>query len=331
MTHVSTAQSFSASRDQDITDIKAVIAGETRSFKNGDFEAWKSYWLKDERTHEVYVSEIAGLSVVRGWDNVCKHMQHVFENDLRCLKIHYEQFNMAVHLDVDSAWATFDGTATNPDGSLTETYETRILHSTAEGWKIAYSNVVVKRGEVASGTTVAVDGQGKVIWATQEALQTLKTHPFFRISAGKLRADRRDWDKVLQSALANASQYHGHFELTRFVEENGGPFRCPVVLGENDEGCVAVVCLNVRDGATYLEFDLDAMVERRLTVAQAVFGLSDGQTRIARHIASGQGLKDAAEELSISVNTARTHLARLYEKTGVNSQTALVRLLLSVG
>ena len=72
-------------------------------------------------------------------------------------------------------------------------------------------------------------------------------------------------------------------------------------------------------------------VDRRLSVAQVVFGLSDGQLRIARHIADGEGLKTAAEAQGISVNTARTHLARLYEKTGVSSQTALVRLLLSVG
>lgn len=66
-------------------------------------------------------------------------------------------------------------------------------------------------------------------------------------------------------------------------------------------------------------------------MAQAVYGLSDGQARLARQIADGKGAKEAAEALGISVNTARTHLSRLYDKTEAHAQTALVRLLLSVG
>lgn len=37
----------------------------------------------------------------------------------------------------------------------------------------------------------------------------------------------------------------------------------------------------------------------------------------------------AAERLEISINTARTHLQRAFDKTGVHSQPALVRRLLS--
>ena len=112
---------------------------------------------------------------------------------------------------------------------------------------------------------------------------------------------------------------------------NGRPFHYPVVLGESDEGTVVVFHVSVRDGSTFLLFDGDGSLDRRLAVAQAVFGLSNGQLKVARFIADGVGVKGAAQALGISVNTARTHLARLFEKTGVNSQTALVRLLLSVG
>ena len=40
---------------------------------------------------------------------------------------------------------------------------------------------------------------------------------------------------------------------------------------------------------------------------------------------------DLHPDKRISTNTARTHLSRIYDKTCVNSQPALVRLLLSVG
>lgn len=105
----------------------------------------------------------------------------------------------------------------------------------------------------------------------------------------------------------------------------------PVILGQSDDGGVAVVHFSIKDGVTNIRIDADDFLERRLRYAQVVFGLSDGQIRIARHIAMGDSLRRLSLKLDISSNTARTHLTRMYEKTGVNSQAALVRLLLSVG
>ncbi|AKS46156.1 regulatory protein, luxR family [Octadecabacter temperatus] len=327
MTHHS---SINGCLSADETAIQDVILSETSTFSEGDFEGWKACWLPHESTHIVYVSENAGLCVLRGWTEACKHMQHVFETKLQCNNTHYDKYDMAISIDDNSAIVTFDSTATGAEGIFTDTYETRFMRKTPQGWKIAHSNVIVKVRKQSSVASLAVDRSGHVIWTNEATREKLTSHPVFSISSGRLRANRLAWDKVLQSALKNASLYHGHFEMTRFIEQNDGPFRCPVVLGETDEGCVAVVCLNVRDSATYVQFDLDDVVERKLAIAQTVFGLSEGQTNVARHVASGQGLKCIANELGISVNTVRTHLTRIYEKTGVNSQTALVRLLLSV-
>ncbi len=159
----------------------------------------------------------------------------------------------------------------------------------------------------------------------------LKTHPFLTVSAGRLRARRTDWDKPLQDAIAAAGEYHGFFELHRFARETGGGFRYPVILGETDEGGVAAVHLTAKDGATYVTLDASAAIARRLASARVVYGLSDAQFRTASLIAEGHALPRIAQDMGISVNTVRTHLTRLYEKTGVNAQTALVRLLLSVG
>lgn len=176
-----------------------------------------------------------------------------------------------------------------------------------------------------------MDEIGRIVWAGPGTLARLKSHPHLTISAGRVRARRRNWDRALQSGIARASRYHCFFELWRYTQETGAPFRFPVVLGESDDGTVVVVHVSVRNRSTYLHFDDAGSLDRRLAVAQAVFGLSPGQVRVARHIAEGSGPKGAAEALGISVNTARTHLSRLYEKTGVGTQTALVRLLLSVG
>jgi DNA-binding CsgD family transcriptional regulator len=50
-------------------------------------------------------------------------------------------------------------------------------------------------------------------------------------------------------------------------------------------------------------------------------------------LAQGIRLEDAAAQLSITINTARTHTRRMLEKSGVRRQTDLVLVLnkLSVG
>jgi DNA-binding CsgD family transcriptional regulator len=53
--------------------------------------------------------------------------------------------------------------------------------------------------------------------------------------------------------------------------------------------------------------------------------------RLAALIVEGCDLTRAADQLGISANTARTQLQRMFDKTGVRSQPALVRMLLSVG
>ena len=72
------------------------------------------------------------------------------------------------------------------------------------------------------------------------------------------------------------------------------------------------------------------LIKAKIRAAAEIFGLSAGQSRLAVEVTNGVALPQAAAALGISVNTARTHLSRIFEKTGVSSQSALVRILLSV-
>ena len=70
---------------------------------------------------------------------------------------------------------------------------------------------------------------------------------------------------------------------------------------------------------------------QRLDGAAAVYNLSRAQRLVAGYIVDGHALPDIAEAMGITVSTVRTHLERIFVKTGVRNQTALVRVLLSVG
>jgi DNA-binding CsgD family transcriptional regulator len=287
--------------------------------------------VQDDRTQDVYVSATAGLSVIRGWTAVASHMESVFQNDLSCQKTQFRQENHQISVDRNTAWVVFDGWSEDSSGASQLNFETRILERHSGTWKIVYSSVMARHGNGYANTEISVDKAGQVIWASSGSLEKLKDHPVLTISAGRVRAHRRDWDKELQKEIAKAGKYHGFFELHKFSTDTGGSLQYPAVLGDTSDGGLAVVLISVRDCVTLLRLDGDEVVEHRLAVAQAVYGLSGGQMRIAARIAAGDGLKKAAATLGISINTARTHLSRIFEKTGVNSQTALVRLLLSVG
>ncbi len=64
---------------------------------------------------------------------------------------------------------------------------------------------------------------------------------------------------------------------------------------------------------------------------QEMFGLTAAEAGLAIQIGRGDGIQAAAERLSISGNTARTHLSRIFEKTGTGRQAELVRLLVQFG
>jgi DNA-binding CsgD family transcriptional regulator len=87
----------------------------------------------------------------------------------------------------------------------------------------------------------------------------------------------------------------------------------PVILSRP---CV-LVCVTDPDAALSLS-------ERRLS---ELFGLTHAERRLALALFEGSSLQQAAAKLCISVNTASVQLSRIFEKTGVNRQSALVALL----
>lgn len=316
---------------QDQLAIMTVIERETETFFNFDFDGWAQCWVQDERTREMCGSAAAGITVLRGWSEIAPHIQEVLEIGKVCEMVRFERHNVDMTVTDGLAHVVFDGHSVLRDGRVERTFETRVLEKTDGVWRILFSSFVVRGHQWEDANRLAIDGQGQVICAPPHILEAVKTQLGLTVSQGRLRAARRDWDKVLQAALDCAASQHRYFQHYRQTREAGRNFRLPVVLGEKDEGGVAVCTLFVRDETTFLELHDDEALADRLYAARSVFNLSEAQMALACRIVAGDGLTQAAEMLKISVNTARTHLSRIYVKTGVNSQTALVRCLLSVG
>ena len=312
--------------------ITAVIHRETACFRDMDLDGWAACHLQSPSACTVSASPGLGVSVLRGWDAIREDMASALAlGRTPCGMSDFRKDNMQITIDENTAWVIYDGWMQAEDGSEAESIETVILKRTAEGWRIVYNAFAHTRETRTAPGQIALDANGQIVWTTPNAMRALGDHPALTVSHGRLRARRSDWDKVLQAAVSRASALHGFFHHEDFLNTTGAPFRTPVVLGEDETGAAIVCSLLVMNGLTYLDIDPAADLDRRMAAAQMVFGLSPGQMGLAARIASGESLTDAAETLGISINTARTHLKRVYDKTGVNAQTALVRLLLSVG
>ncbi len=62
-------------------------------------------------------------------------------------------------------------------------------------------------------------------------------------------------------------------------------------------------------------------------ILAGLFDLTGAEARVAREIAGGATPEETAIRLGISIETVRTHLKRIFAKTGTHRQADLVRLL----
>jgi len=59
--------------------------------------------------------------------------------------------------------------------------------------------------------------------------------------------------------------------------------------------------------------------------AQASLGISEREIVVLKHLAAGGSNKEIAQQLGISPNTVKTHIARLFEKLGARRRTEAIQ------
>ena len=64
-----------------------------------------------------------------------------------------------------------------------------------------------------------------------------------------------------------------------------------------------------------------------LSAFAELYGLTATETRVLDHLARGRTPQEAADVLGVGLTTVKTHLQKLFAKTGTGRQTELVQLL----
>lgn len=167
-----------------------------------------------------------------------------------------------------------------------------------------------------AGKVLMANGVGAAILAQRDGLSTNHRG---QLAAGELRgviarASRVGGDGARVGGAATLRRPSGAAPLSLLVLPLADPARD---VGEDQPAAALFVSDPDRRPGTAEE------------LLCRLYGLTPTEARIAAILMQGRSAEDAASELAISINTARTHLKHLFSKTCTTRQGDLISLLLS--
>ena len=174
-----------------------------------------------------------------------------------------------------------------------------------------------------------VTADGRVLEQNQAAERTLRVGDGLLERQGRLAArDHRETALLLLHLIGEATRSapaHGARCGTCRVSRADGGFYAALVTpvrADAQNGCSAPAALLLLTDPSQLPLPSEQAL-------RVLYDLTLSEARTARALLAGQGPREIAGQLGVGLGTVRTHLHRIFEKTGTTSQADLVRLLLS--
>lgn len=321
-----------ATEGDEVEAVLRVLEAETRAFFAKDFEAFSRCWL-----HAPFIRRLGwwtrgGVTDRWGWDDIGDRTRQMMLDhpDPNPTAGSFTRENMVVRVSGDMAWATFDeyGLDTGePDVDMPGlTREMRVLERHEGEWRIVFHTYIHQTKTPERAPMFRLDRAASISWMNNTAERLLTDASALLVAThGGLHARHHANEQQLRSAIAAAACDDAKLDGSRTA--------VPVIL-ESEDGEQVCVCWVLAEGggsgAVLVSVNNLTFSQDQIDAATLLFKYSPSQQRLAESIVAGRDLMRAARELGISINTARTHLQRIYDKTGVRSQPALVRTLLSV-
>ena len=180
---------------------------------------------------------------------------------------------------------------------------------------------------------VIVDRTGKIVDMNVSAERALSESETLRVNSDlQLRALRPGDNLRLAAALAQAlgsmaGEYNGFQEAIDIV--SSGSFSSDRLILTPLPPAAAPL-FDLREASRIVLIQIissKSIAEEKSARLASTFGLTRTEARIVTLFAYGRSSAEAAEAMDVSINTVKTHLKHCYEKIGVHSQVALMRLL----
>lgn len=313
-------------------EIERAIVSDFDSFMARDKARWETHWVQEDRFTSIV--ECGPLMVSHGYPAFRDSFFQAMDMAAKPANPDVRRRNLAIHVDGDRAWAHFEQIVTDTGDLILPpsfTYKMRLFERHHDGWKVVFHGVWSLPGREKLEPAIEIDCEARVLWLNSAAEARLKTFPALTISHGKLRMARPKLQPDLEEALERAAKLLPYVRYREAERDPETGVEFPLLLGEDDDGQLLVCKVQLHGSRIYVCFGDDDRIAHCIRSAAIVFGLSDAQHRLALLISGGLGLEEAASEMGVTQNTARTHLRRMYDKTGARNQVALLRTLLAVG
>lgn len=176
---------------------------------------------------------------------------------------------------------------------------------------------------------VVLDAEMTIVYANEEADEILACpeSPLGlrqgRVVAGQ-PAEQRRLRRLIDDALRGA---------TDTLE----PMRASMILRGDGANAVSACVMPARRGGVLADPRRQVMIALRplnsatrlSSSVRQLFDLTDTEAKFACALATGLSLAEAAQAQGVRISTARTHLARIFQKTETRQQSQLVSLLRS--
>jgi DNA-binding CsgD family transcriptional regulator len=179
-----------------------------------------------------------------------------------------------------------------------------------------------------------VDAEARLLFVNRVARALLDARAGLRLDAGALSASNAGEARTLRGLIAScavvantATGAGGDIVLQRGVGRL--PLDVLVTPIQPETAMVRIPwTFPQRAVAIVLVSDPEIEMRARVETLRDRFGLTPAEATFALEIVKGDGRQATADRLGITVGTARSHLSKIFDKTGVRHQAELVRLLL---
>jgi DNA-binding CsgD family transcriptional regulator len=174
------------------------------------------------------------------------------------------------------------------------------------------------------------DRESRIVYMNRRAERQVRTGNALRIVNNRIEAIRQEAREILSKAIADAigdeALAPGGYQVALPDQDGAGYLATvlPLDRGERrnlSSPFAAAAAVFVQDPTLAPSLPGEAFAK--------LYGLTGGELRVALALAPGLGVKEAADLLGIRETTAKSHLQRIFEKTGTSRQAELIQLLMA--
>lgn len=177
-----------------------------------------------------------------------------------------------------------------------------------------------------------LDRQGRVVRANRRAEMIVQAADGLSIARRQVRAaheqDQRTLRRLIAGALRSADAIDAEPGGIMALRRPSGARPLQLLVTPLGAGAGALELLSHRQGVLIFVSDPETTPLPPIAALRALYALTPTQARLGLLLSAGKSLQEAADELAVTMHTARAHLRDLFAKTDTHRQGELIRAIL---